>query len=186
MFSFLGSAGGKVNRGTLEQQQQEEYPWLLQYLWFSLAGAWLPCLERINLLRPSNPASRFSPIGIDHLLQKEECSYIQCMSRTVGRTDRLLTRKKVSINKVSSLKVEVGSPGFTFPKVFCRNTNVTTWCHGQVPSASGDVGNLRLQVFSWLCCICCRRSRCFVGRDLTWKFAASNTVWEVVWNLIFS
>lgn len=44
---------------------------LLQYLRLSLAGAWLPSLEQINLLHPSNPASRFSTTATDPLLQKE-------------------------------------------------------------------------------------------------------------------
>lgn len=41
------------------------------------------------------------------------------------------------MNKVSSLKVQDGSPGFTFPNVFCENTNVAI-CG--VPSASRDAG----------------------------------------------
>ena len=132
VFSFLGSAGGSVNRGAFEQQQQEKYPSLLQYLCFHSAGAWLPYLEQINLLCPSNPASRFSTIGIDHLLQKGVFLHSEYVKdRAVGWTDVLLTRKKVSINKVSSRKVQLGSPGSAFPNAFCETTNVTTPCNGR-------------------------------------------------------
>lgn len=53
---------------------KKKYPSLLQYLRLALAGAWLPYLEQIDLLCPSDPASGFSTVGIDCLLQKEECS----------------------------------------------------------------------------------------------------------------
>lgn len=86
--------------------------------------------------------------------------------------------KKVS--KVSSLKMQVRSPGFTFPNVFSKTTNVTTWCNGRGSQHFQGCWKAEATVFFMTAL------SSFVGQNLTWKLAASNTVWEVVWNCNFS
>lgn len=100
----------------------------------------------------------------------------ECVKDGAGAWPGTQLTQKVRITKVSSLKVQAGSPRSTFSSVFCKSTDVSTWCNRFL--ALMRCWKTELNFFMTPLYFQCQTQ--FAGQNLTWKSAASNCMRSLV------